>query len=286
MNTKKRLLFKQMLGKLIAEEQGSNPLDLRVGRAPFTHKDNEVFLITELDEVYNYVRHASEWYVDVYENIWEDKIGRAEYTGSALVSSEFEKEYKKGYKTAQDKFEKRLEELNRLEDWKSQEHEGRMGIFTDDGISIFVNENDECAEYKFPPISHMERSEDFRMRALRDFCNHTDDKFVAELARWVADIRHDCPLYPLDVYFLWDDAEIVEFKDDEEAISLSDYVFAKTTEEYCEYCDENVELSQELKVQKCPKCGKWIVPCSACPLAECCANQCPLERMAEILNKE
>jgi predicted RNA-binding Zn-ribbon protein involved in translation (DUF1610 family) len=56
--------------------------------------------------------------------------------------------------------------------------------------------------------------------------------------------------------------------------------------EFCEYCEEYVELSQELKVQRCPKCGKWIVPCSACPLEGCYASRCPLERMAQLLNKE
>lgn len=52
--------------------------------------------------------------------------------------------------------------------------------------------------------------------------------------------------------------------------------------EYCPYCENEVELKAELKVQKCPQCGKWIVPCSLC---ENCKNECELEKQCDKLNK-
>lgn len=189
---------------------------------------------------------------------------------------------------AYEKFEKRLEELGLLDEWCDVGQCGRVATETEDGISIMVHESDgdDYSEFKFPHISEMQKSDTFRMKALKEFCQYPDDGFVAQLARWFANKNNKCPLYPLDVYFLWDDYVVINFEDDEEEIeSLAEYVFAKTTEEVCEYCGECVELSQELKVQRCPKCGKWIVPCSACPLEDC-ANKCPLERVAQLLNKE
>lgn len=63
-------------------------------------------------------------------------------------------------------------------------------------------------------------------------------------------------------------------------------------EEYCGHCDEYVYLENELKVQKCPNCGKMIVPCSICPMLEQdnyhlmkCAS-CPLAKLCEEVNSE
>lgn len=182
---------------------------------------------------------------------------------------------------AYEKFNKRLAELGLLQEWYDQGSCGRIARETDMGISILVCEgdDDDYSEFQFPPISEMERNEDFRRRALKEFCYHEDDDFVSNLARWVVDTRNKCPLYPVDVYFLWDTPYVINFDDDEE----DEYTFAETTEEWCPHCDECVDLEHELKVQKCPYCGKWIVPCSVCPLQDC-STKCPLERMAIILN--
>ena len=189
---------------------------------------------------------------------------------------------------ADEKFEARLEELGLLEEWESIGCFGRVGAETGEGISIMVHEGDDdkYSEFKFPSMNRMSESDDFRYRALAEFHDHTDDKFIRELVYWVVcPSRNECPLFPVDVYFIWDDVQVTDFEDDEDSIPLAEYIFAKETEEYCEYCDNTVILSQELKVQKCPNCGKWIVPCSACPLTDC-AKKCPLERLAIILNKE
>lgn len=64
-------------------------------------------------------------------------------------------------------------------------------------------------------------------------------------------------------------------------------------EEYCGHCDQYVYLENELKVQKCPNCGKAIVPCgSLCPMFDDkyshlrnCSN-CPLGKLCEEKNEE
>ena len=64
-------------------------------------------------------------------------------------------------------------------------------------------------------------------------------------------------------------------------------------EEYCGHCDEYVYLEDELKVQVCPNCGKFIVPCgSLCPMFDDkyshlrnCSN-CPLGKLCEEKNGE
>lgn len=189
---------------------------------------------------------------------------------------------------AYEKIEKRLAELGLLDEWLDMGECGRLATTTEDGISIFGYEGDGdgYAEFQFPPIHVMQRNEEFRMRALHDFCQHPDDAFVAKLARWVADIRNECPLYPLDVFFLWDSPVIIDFEDDEEEEEEKPaYKSEETTEEWCPHCDECVELQGEFKVQRCPNCGKWIVPCSLCPFEDC-VKKCPLERLATILNAQ
>lgn len=57
--------------------------------------------------------------------------------------------------------------------------------------------------------------------------------------------------------------------------------------EFCPHCECEVELGNELKVQKCPNCGAYIVPCSLCPLLEkgACRGKCPLDELAKELNE-
>lgn len=62
-----------------------------------------------------------------------------------------------------------------------------------------------------------------------------------------------------------------------------------TTSEYCPHCDTVVELEPELKVQKCPNCGKRIVACSMCRAADAPGNYCThccLSYQAEVENEE
>lgn len=53
----------------------------------------------------------------------------------------------------------------------------------------------------------------------------------------------------------------------------------KKVHEYCSYCEQEVKLDNELKVQICPNCGAPIIPCSICP-TEKCAN-CPLDAVCQ-----
>lgn len=58
----------------------------------------------------------------------------------------------------------------------------------------------------------------------------------------------------------------------------------KFTYEYCNNCGCEVELENEFKVQKCPICGHYIVPCNLCPID--CVSKCPLEILCNNLENE
>lgn len=271
-----------MLSDLIAGEQGEYPLDLRAGKAPFTHKDNDVFDINDLDGVYDYVNGSKEWFVDVYANTIIDRFPHADYTGSALTSATFEEALKSEPKTAYDKFVARLEELGLWEEWCQQGRCGRIAKTTQEGIIILCNEG-ECdkvyTESFFPPMSKMQEDDDFRLNALYEFCDHDDSGFIYNLCLWVARPNENkCPLFPVDVYFCWDSPKVTCFEDDVQENTN------KPTE-WCSNCLEDAEIVNEFKVQKCPNCGEWLVPCSLCPLEDC-VKVCPLERLATMLNEK
>lgn len=47
--------------------------------------------------------------------------------------------------------------------------------------------------------------------------------------------------------------------------------------EMCPHCESEVELITDWSVQKCPVCGKPIIPCNLC--GGSCMADCPLERL-------
>ena len=201
--------------------------------------------------------------------------------------------------TASEKFEARLHELGLYNDWLEQGGLGRVGIqlVEEEKIIILVHESedDNYTEFTYPPIWEMEGNEAFRRKALSEFMDSGDETFVRNLIRWYVKPSCKCPLFPVDVYFLWDDCYWFNFEDDAEEQeqeasnqtcdgNASWYLGDKAIE-WCLYCDDEVELEHDLKVQRCPSCGHWIVPCSICPL-ENCSKPCPLEKMGMLLNGE
>lgn len=52
--------------------------------------------------------------------------------------------------------------------------------------------------------------------------------------------------------------------------------FTETLTEMCPYCEEEVELVTEFKVQVCPSCGKLIAPCALCEMDLVKCYECPL----------
>ena len=69
-------------------------------------------------------------------------------------------------------------------------------------------------------------------------------------------------------------------------MSEFDFDFAH---EVCPFCDAEVKLDPELKVQTCPNCGKRIVTCSmcrACDSGEDYCTKCCLNYQAKVENEE
>lgn len=180
---------------------------------------------------------------------------------------------------AKEKFENRLRELGLYDEWLQIGALGKVGTETEENVIIFVHEDDEdkYSECTFPPMWKMSEDDGFRRMALREFVDAGDEKFIRALVRWFFDPKAPCPLFPVDVYFLWD-FDYKDFEDDTEE-NIERY------EEWCADCDHIVDIANDFRVQKCPNCGKWLVPCSICPL-ENCSKHCPLERYAIILNGE
>lgn len=181
---------------------------------------------------------------------------------------------------AYEKFNNALRDHYLYAEWVKQGEFGRIGTETATGITIFVHEGDDdkYSMFRFPSIKEMQEYDAFRLKALDEFCDHDDARFVYNLCKWVANPKQPCPLYPVDVFFLWDDYKVMDFEDDVEEKT-------ERYEEWCADCDHVVDIANEFRVQKCPNCGKWLVPCSICPL-ENCSKHCPLERYAIILNGE
>ena len=95
----------------------------------------------------------------------------------------------------------------------------------------------------------------------------TDEKYLVRFER--GDMEYNG--WFVDVYKLIEDTETDN----------------NTITEYCPHCDCGVELESEFKVQKCPECGRYIVPCNQCPLLaqnKCSNSKCPLETLANELN--
>lgn len=55
--------------------------------------------------------------------------------------------------------------------------------------------------------------------------------------------------------------------------------------EWCLHCEHEVELSTEMKAQKCPNCGKYIAPCGMCDCDTCECSKCELSKECIKLNK-
>lgn len=55
--------------------------------------------------------------------------------------------------------------------------------------------------------------------------------------------------------------------------------------ELCHYCEREVELLAEFKVQECPNCGKYIAPCRMCDLNTCECDKCDLLDECDKLNR-
>lgn len=59
-----------------------------------------------------------------------------------------------------------------------------------------------------------------------------------------------------------------------------------TAYEWCPFCEDEVELKAEFKIQICPNCGRPIIPCSICDMERTPCFKCPLDEECVKLNYE
>ena len=120
--------------------------------------------------------------------------------------------------TAEQKFESRLKELGLWERWCINQQCGRIGALTESNTIVFVHEydDDDFTEFKFPPLSELSKDEEFRRKALAEFVEAGDEKFIRDLVWWFLDAKNECPLFPEDVYCITGGCTWENFKDDED----------------------------------------------------------------------
>lgn len=136
--------------------------------------------------------------------------------------------------TAREKFLARLKELGLYDEWAAT---GDMAAKFMDDMSIVImvhyewEKEDPYHELHFPPFNELRDNEQFVKECRENFFEHNDDKFVADLARWLEygpGCRYECPLYPRDAYFPASglETEIIEFKDDDETATAREAIQA------------------------------------------------------------
>lgn len=127
--------------------------------------------------------------------------------------------------TAREKFIARLKELGLYDEWRTGDKAGK--IMDDGSIVVLVHyewdPSDSYDEFHFPPFDEMWKNESFRKECASSYLEHTDDKFVADLARWLEygpGCHYDCPLWPVDAYPQGGglETEVITFKDDPEVV--------------------------------------------------------------------
>lgn len=126
--------------------------------------------------------------------------------------------------TARDKFEARLEEFGLYEKWhKSGDMAGK--IMDDGTVVIFVHydweTDDPYTELHYPPLDELRKEPYFVKECMDSFFENEDDKFVADLARWLQygpKCGYGCPLFAEDLYFAASGLETSSknFEDDDE----------------------------------------------------------------------
>lgn len=89
------MTFEQFNERILNEIEGAtldlcderNVLDLRAFRSPYdAWEDNNIYCLSEIQDAWEFVKDADEWYVDVFENFAGENY--AEYTGFSVASWE------------------------------------------------------------------------------------------------------------------------------------------------------------------------------------------------------
>lgn len=78
-----KLLQEQIDGAERVKESPDNVLDLRASRAPYKNwNDETIFNVDEVQEAWDFVKDADEWFIDIYENFRDAEY--SEFTDFAI----------------------------------------------------------------------------------------------------------------------------------------------------------------------------------------------------------
>lgn len=142
--------------------------------------------------------------------------------------------------TAQEKFEARLEELGLTVAYETTGD--KVGKVMDDGTIVILvhypwEPGDPYTERRFPSFDELRKDEQFVKECMDNFFENDDDKFVADLARWLqygSECRYPCPLYAEDVYFAANGLElsVFNYEDDPEPPQTAEEIIKNLVAEH------------------------------------------------------
>lgn len=134
--------------------------------------------------------------------------------------------------TAQEKFEARLRELGL---WKNYGMDDHVGTVLPDGriivlVHIQTDPRDPYTEIEYPPFEELWKDEEFHKKCKEHWYKESEDwEFIGKLAYWldIHDKFAECPLFPLDLYWMGAKSKWFNYEDDDTAEDIIINLVAK-----------------------------------------------------------
>lgn len=124
--------------------------------------------------------------------------------------------------TAQEKFEARLKELGLWKDYGMDDHVGT--VLPDGRVVVLVHiqsdPTDSYTEFDYQSFEDLWKDAKFREKCKEHWYKESDDyEFIGKLAYWldIHDKYAECPLFPVDLYWMGTESKWFDFEDDKTA---------------------------------------------------------------------